>query len=190
MPVACDGGDGACWKNEDCAAGSYCATPDGCGTVGTCTAMPDVCPQYCAYPELCGCDGQTYCNDCMAAAAGTSVSSDPTWCGGPSDGGATCVTDSDCGGCPARCISGQCVETEIPCAIDGGQAPQYFWYHTCGYPVCQYVEDAGPPAPDNCPAIGTACSNPGDTCGTASASNCGVIEICADHDPSRGPCPR
>lgn len=61
-----------------CAAGQFCMwTPANiCGAFdagGTCSYKPQVCPQV--YMPVCGCDGQTHSNACMANAAGTSVSS-------------------------------------------------------------------------------------------------------------------
>jgi hypothetical protein len=151
------------------------------------------------------------------------------FCPGTDAGPAQCTTDADCGGCPARCVNGQCVETEEPCPLDGGvvvcdcpaeptdgcyetgPGPCYCpelvpcdgggpdadagtgnlqWYWSCGDPVCQAPgPDAGPPPPDNCPAVGSACSSLGQTCGTPSSANCGAVEVCDDHDPQSGGCP-
>ncbi len=60
-----------------CAAGQFCMwTPANiCGAFdagGACAYKPEVCPQV--YMPVCGCDGQTHSNACMANAAGTSVS--------------------------------------------------------------------------------------------------------------------
>jgi hypothetical protein len=58
------------------------------------------------------------------------------------------------------------------------------WYQTCGYPVCSVPADGG--STDSgvvCAALGTACTTKGQTCGVASASNCGSIEMCDDVDP-------
>jgi hypothetical protein len=74
-------------------------------------------------------------------------------------------------------------------AGDSGTEPSLHWYTTCGYPVCGEPMDAGPDAsasPDasvTCPAVGSACSSRGDTCGKATAANCGVTLLCDDHDP-------
>ena len=61
-----------------CNAGQYCAwTPENmCGAFdasGKCSYKPEVCNKL--YAPVCACDGNTYSNDCMAAAAGYSVSS-------------------------------------------------------------------------------------------------------------------
>lgn len=64
---------------QHCNAGQYCAwtTENMCGAFdasGACTYKPDVCNKI--YKPVCACDGNTYSNECMAAAAGYSVSSE------------------------------------------------------------------------------------------------------------------
>jgi len=59
-----------------CAADQYCAYDEKaiCGAAdqtGTCQPRPQVCRDI--YSAVCGCDGQTYANDCEAAGKGTSV---------------------------------------------------------------------------------------------------------------------
>ena len=66
-----------------CASGLYCdfgdgtaAAPSSCGGggdhAGKCAAKPEMCTQE--YSPMCGCDGTTYSNSCMAHGIGVTVS--------------------------------------------------------------------------------------------------------------------
>lgn len=66
---------GECTSNADCTGDDYCAFDAAaqCGQsgTGTCTARTQVCTQQ--YDPVCGCDGRTYSNSCMASSSGVSV---------------------------------------------------------------------------------------------------------------------
>lgn len=63
-----------------CGEGFYCDyEQDVCGNndnFGYCTARPTACDENC--PGVCGCDGQFYCNSCIAASMGIDVSANGT----------------------------------------------------------------------------------------------------------------
>ena len=62
-----------------CAEGEFCDFPREatCGAAdapGVCRTRPEMCTEQ--YAPVCGCDDQTYGNDCMAARAGVSVAAE------------------------------------------------------------------------------------------------------------------
>jgi hypothetical protein len=104
----------ACFTNRDCAADEFCQRTGGnlcdpLNVTGQCAPRPEACPENC--PGVCGCDGLTYCNACLANAAGVNVAEDGTCEAAATCNGATCAPGQFCalsstcrdeGGCEAR----------------------------------------------------------------------------------------
>lgn len=118
----------SCNGNADCSGNEYCMKePGNCSGAGSCETKPQVCYQI--VNPVCGCDGNSYTNECAAAEAGVSVSYQG------SCGGRVCLTSGDC---PAILVcnkNGDCPSNEF-CLFPEG---------TCSGPgVCT-------PKPDACP---------------------------------------
>jgi hypothetical protein len=70
---------GACTTNEQCGEGELCAKFfASCGESGKCEPRPESCVEHGHIIDkpVCGCDGKTYGNYCLAAAAGVNVRSE------------------------------------------------------------------------------------------------------------------
>jgi hypothetical protein len=96
-----DAGPATCTTNEQCGAGRFCAGT-GCGTPGTCAGRPEACDL--SYSPVCGCDGQTYGNDCAAAAGGARIARRGECAA--QDGGtvSSCRSARDCGSTGRECV--------------------------------------------------------------------------------------
>lgn len=57
-----------CDDGVACPDGYFCDRSSGCGGSGVCQRTPTGCPRDC--PGVCGCDGNSYCNSCVAASVG------------------------------------------------------------------------------------------------------------------------
>jgi hypothetical protein len=112
---------------RECGEGQYCRFDSGCGTVGDCMRVRDNCDQV--DEPVCGCDGQTHSNSCVAGTLGVSPQTE-------AECGAT-EQQFTCG--PYRCEPGYF------CLDKGGR--DAIWNHVClalpetcsGLPSCDCV---------------------------------------------------
>lgn len=107
-----------CYENLMCASNEFCYFED-CGLEsGTCLVSPDVCSAD--YIPVCGCDGITYANSCIANSEGVSVAS-PGVCEGELThcwDDSMCVTDEYCKLDSCGAESGLCETKPMICTYD------------------------------------------------------------------------
>jgi hypothetical protein len=107
-----------------CGAGEFCSRPEGeCASdaEGICQPAPGACPSTIA--RVCGCDGTTYSNKCVADGVGVTVDHQgpcvPSLaCGG--DSGVTCPSPLFCKGAVGACgasAAGSCSIKPVVCPL-------------------------------------------------------------------------
>jgi Kazal-type serine protease inhibitor-like protein len=190
-PGACEpgppcGGSGGGTCNE----GQFCKPPQGvCApdAAGVCANLPPVCSPLVL--PVCGCDGTTYSNACMADAAGVGVdhAGECAFCGGIT--GAICGTGEFCkfadGTCGLPDNQGFCQETPVSCPavldpVCGCNGTTFS--NACiaeGVPLdhegpCVPLQICGGPAGVTCPE-GEFCKGREGACGAEAEGVCTVV---------------
>lgn len=168
-----------CWDNGMCDPSAYCDhTGWACASYGVCVPRPALCPP--GGGGVCGCDGTTYANACLAHLAGVSVAED-----GPCD--TSCTSSDGCG------PDGYCARPLGACGAVGTCTPRPF---KCGPEVDPVCGCDGTSYPNACEAaragVAVAAAGPcpvpcatAEDCGEGAycepgIGHCGAAGTCAD----------
>ena len=169
---ACDAGAGridtACRSNDDCEATELCATGICENGLGVCIPIPITCDDTVSY--VCGCDGRTYDNDCLAAQARVRLaSSEACLCADNTQcvEGQFCALDDSCsneGSCLPKPESCDSSDTQKVCGCDGATYDNECSAFQAGVRVsalgtCQCDTNADCATDEYCSAI--TCDGPG-----------------------------
>ena len=175
-----------------CARAEFCQFPvaAACGASdagGRCVTRPAVCPKI--LMPVCGCNGQSYANSCLAAVAGVSVKS-PGFC--PGSEGAMCGTRG-----AGRCNEGlyckrpaaaHCGATDLPgqCAVRPQMCTREY-RPVCGCDNHTYGNACTAAAAGvSVKADGRCAGAEGSTCGTRGAGPCAQGLFCKMADLTCG----
>ena len=146
--------DGGCNSNADCSEADYCFSEEGCDAPGTCQEKPQLCTRE--FNPVCGCDGRTYGNPCLAAAAGVNVVSQ-----------GACVAEEQCN------TNADCDEADYCFSEEGCDAPG-----TCRTRPEICTLEANPVCGCDGQTYGNACFAAGAGVNIASEGVCEVVNEC------------